>query len=40
MLKCKLIWANGNRLKGDDTVKFITYVKKGFGATTSQRAAL
>lgn len=40
MLKRELIWAYGNRLKGDDIVKFITDVKKGFGATTSQRAAL
>ena len=40
MLKCKLVWAFGNRLKGDDIVKFTTDVKKGFGATASQRAAL
>lgn len=37
MLKCKLILAYANHLKGGDIVKLMADVKKGFGTTASQR---
>lgn len=37
ILKCELILAYVNRLKGDDRVKFIADAKKGFRTTASKK---
>lgn len=40
MLKCKLILAYVNHLKGDDIVQFIADVKKGFETTARKKGSV